>query len=88
MVNENAENEVEWLKFAFRALESVYGFEYQGDNLLIARVNVLITFMDAVQERLQREATDLEMKRAAEIISWNIWQMDGLKGNVPFGSLQ
>ena len=88
VVNENAENEAEWLKFAFRALESVYGFEYQGDNLLIARVNVLMTFMDAVQERLQREATDLEMKRAAEIISWNIWQMDGLKGTVPFGSLQ
>lgn len=88
VVNENAENEVEWLKFAFRALESVYGFEYQGDNLLIARVNVLMTFMDAVQERLQREATDLEIKRAAEIISWNIWQMDGLKGTVPFGSLQ
>lgn len=88
VVNENAENEVEWLKYAFRALESVYGFEYQGDNLLIARVNVLVTFMDAVQERLQRKPTDPEIKRAAEIISRNIWQMDGLKGTVPFGSLQ
>lgn len=88
VVNENAADEEDWLKFAFRALESVYGFEYQGDNLLIARVNVLMTFMDAVQERWQREATVLELKKAAEIISWNIWQMDGLKGTVPFGSLQ
>lgn len=88
VVNENAVDEAEWLKFTFRALESVYGFEYQGDNLLIARVNVLMTFMDAVQERWQREATAPELKRAAEIISWNIWQMDGLKGTVPFGSLQ
>ncbi len=88
VVNENAADEEEWLKFAFRALESVYGFEYQGDNLLIARVNVLMTFMDAVQERWQREASALELKRAADIISWNIWQMDGLKGTVPFGSLQ
>lgn len=88
VVNENAADEEEWLKFTFRALESVYGFEYQGDNLLIARVNVLMTFMDAVQERWQREATALELKRAADIISWNIWQMDGLKGTVPFGSLQ
>lgn len=88
VVNENAADEAEWLKFAFRALESVYGFEYQGDNLLIARVNVLMTFMDAVQERWQREPTVPELKRAAEIISWNIWQMDGLKGTVPFGSLQ
>jgi len=88
VVNENAVDEEEWLKYAFRALESVYGFEYQGDNLLIARVNVLMTFMDAVQERWQREATPLELKRAADIISWNLWQMDGLKGTVPFGSLQ
>lgn len=88
VVNENAADEDEWLKFAFRALESVYGFEYQGDNLLIARANVLMTFMDAVQERWQREATALELKKAADIISWNIWQMDGLKGTVPFGSLQ
>ena len=75
VVNENAADAEEWLKFAFRALESVYGFEYQGDNLLIARVNVLMTFMEAVQERWQRDTTTLEMQRAADIISWNIWQM-------------
>ena len=88
VVNENAVDEAEWLKFAFRALESVYGFEYQGDNLLIARVNVLMTFMDAVQERWQREATLPELQRAAKIILWNLWQMDGLKGIVPYTSLQ
>lgn len=88
VVNENAADEAEWLKFAFRALESVYGFEYQGDNLLIARVNVLMTFMDAVQEKWHREPTAAELERAATIIAWNIWQMDGLKGTVPFGSLQ
>ena len=87
VVNENAADEEEWLKFAFRSLESVYGYEYQGDNLLIARVNVLMSFMDAVQERWQREASAPELKRAAEIISWNIWQMDGLKGTVPTDSL-
>lgn len=88
IVNENAADEAEWLKFAFRALESVYGYEYQGDNLLIARVNVLLTFLEAVQARCQREATLPELRRAAKIISWNIWQMDGLKGIVPHTSLQ
>lgn len=88
VVNENAADEAEWLKYAFRALESVYGFEYQGDNLLIARVNVLMTFMEAVQEKWQREATPSELQRAAKIISWNLWQMDGLKGIVPHTSLQ
>lgn len=88
VVNENAADETEWLKFAFRALESVYGFEYQGDNLLIARVNVLLTFIEAVHARWQREATLPELQRAAKIISWNLWQMDGLKGIVPYTSLQ
>lgn len=88
VVNENAADEAEWLKYAFRALESVYGFEYQGDNLLLARVNVLMTFIDAVQARWQREATLPELRRAAKIIAWNIWQMDGLKGIVPHTSLQ
>ena len=87
IVNENAANEEEWIMYVFRALESVYGYEYQGDNLLIARTNLLLTFIDAVQEKWNRTATEEELKRAATIISWNIWQMDGLKGTVPFDSL-
>lgn len=39
VVTENASNESEWLKWAYRAYESVYGFEFQGDNLLLAREN-------------------------------------------------
>lgn len=88
VVDENAADEAEWLKYAFRALESVYGYEYQGDNLLIARVNVLTTFMEAIRERWRREATLPELEKAAGIVSWNLWQMDGLKGTVPYGSLQ
>ena len=88
IVHENAADEAEWWKYAYRALESVYGYEYQGDNLMIARINVWLTFMDAVQEKWQRKANEKELRRAAEIISWNLWQMDGLKGTVPFGSLQ
>ena len=41
VVNENADGDAEWLKWALRALQSSYGYEFQGDNLLIARVNVL-----------------------------------------------
>ena len=88
IVHENAADEAEWWKYAYRALESVYGYEYQGDNLMIARINVWLTFMDAVQEKWQRKANEKELRKAAEIISWNLWQMDGLKGTVPFGSLQ
>ena len=87
IVNENAETETEWLKWVFRALQAVYGYEYQGDNLLIARVNLLMTFVEYLQERWQRDATLKELREAAKIISWNIWQMDGLKGTIPMGAL-
>lgn len=87
VLNENAADEKEWLKYAYHALQSIYGYEYQGDNLLIARINVLMAFMDAMQEKWQREPTEQELLQAAEIISWNIWQMDGLKGTVPVDAL-
>ena len=87
VLNENAADETEWLKYAYHALQSIYGYEYQGDNLLIARINVLMAFMDAMQEKWQREPTEHELLQAAEIISWNIWQMDGLKGTVPVDAL-
>ena len=88
IVRENANGDVEWLKWAIRAFQSVYGYEFQGDNLLIARVNLLLTFADAALEVLGRPAKPEELHCVANIISWNLWQMDGLKGTVPFGTLQ
>ena len=41
----------EWLKWALRAFQSVYGYEYQGDNLLIARINILMTFVEYLDYR-------------------------------------
>ena len=39
LVNENTKNETEWINWTIKAFESTYGYEYQGDNLLIARIN-------------------------------------------------
>lgn len=73
----------EWLKWAKIAFQSSYGFEWQGDNLLIARENLLYTFVDYYQDKFQ-EIPDIELqKEIAEIIVWNIFQMDGLKYVVP-----
>ena len=85
VVNENTNDEKEWIKWVYRAFESVYGYEFQGDNLLIARINLLITFVDYLQERWNRVATDQELKKITNIIVWNLWQMDGITGTVPFG---
>ena len=84
VVTENAEGESEWLKWAYRALEATYGYEFQGDNLLIARVNVLMTFAEHLQARFERKPTEQELSHAANIIVWNVWQMDGLSGTIPY----
>ncbi len=86
VVGENTDNEKDWLKWAVRAVESVYGYEFQGDNLLIARINVLSTFCDYLENKWHRQATKTELCTVANIIAWNFWQMDGLNGTAPFGT--
>ena len=72
-----------WWKWAVRAVEASYGYEYQGDNLLIARINVLDT-VSAYKEAAWNEKLDSDEARlVARIVSWNLWQMDGLRGCVP-----
>ena len=85
IVNENTDNEEDWLAWTYRAFQSVYGYEFQGDNLLIARINLLITFVDYMQDRWERVPTDDELKKITNIIVWNLWQMDGITGTVPYG---
>lgn len=85
VVNENAKDEETWLKWTIRAIQSVYGYEYQGDNLLIARINVLYTFTEYLEHKWKRKATDSELREVANIIAWNFWQMDGITNTIPFG---
>ena len=85
VINENVTDDAEWIKWVYRAFQSVYGYEYQGDNVLIARINLLMTFVDYYTERYKKAPESQELKKIANIIAWNIWQMDGLKGTVPLG---
>ena len=81
-VNEFA-TDAEWTRWALLALAHVYGYEWQGDNLLLAREALLATFVDYHEQRFScRPAKDI-IRKAAEIIAWNVWQMDGLKAVVP-----
>ena len=83
-LSENISDKKEWLKWSKIAYQNVYGYEYQGDNLLIARINLLLTFIDYYKDKFNEEPNLKDIKSIAYIISWNIWQMDGLKNTVPF----
>lgn len=85
IVNENTTDEAEWLEWAIRAYEATYGFEFQGDNLFLARINLIQTFMDYYVDRFGHEPAYMTVKKVASIVSWNIWQMDGLKDTIPYG---
>lgn len=85
IVDENATDYDEWVKWAIRAFEASYGYEYQGDNLLIARANLLLTFIDYYRDRWEMDPDQGLLKQIANRIAWNIWQMDGLKDTVPRG---
>ena len=85
IVNENADNETEWMNWVIRAYQSVYGYEFQGDNLLIGRINLLMSFVDYLNDKWNREPTCVELRKIANIITWNLWQMDGLTAAVPLG---
>ena len=87
VVNENAPNQFEWFRWVTRAYQSVYGYEFQGDNLLIARINLINTFMDYIHGRWYRSPAGTELKTIANIIAWNFWQMDGLTNTVPFSEI-
>lgn len=84
VVNENVYDEAEWLKWVIRAFQSTYGYEFQGDNVLIARVNLLMTFEEYLYVRWKRKPSVAEYREIVKIIAWNIWQMDGLSGTIPY----
>ena len=83
VITENTETEEDWIAWALKACQSVYGFEYQGDNVLIARENVLFTVVEHYKDHFAKELPIEQVRELAKIISWNIWQMDGLKCVVP-----
>lgn len=83
IVNENTTTHEDWLHWAKMAFKGTLGYEWQGDNLLLARENLLMSFIDYYEARFGEEPTIEDVKEVANIISWNIFQMDGLKFVIP-----
>ena len=83
IICENISNEEDWIEWTKKAIQSTYGYDWQGDNILIARENLLYTVIDFYEYKFNKKISNLLLIDLAEIISWNIWQMDGIKGVVP-----
>lgn len=92
VINENVDNNGDWLFWAKCAVKSIYGFEWQGDNLLLAREAMLMSVRDyyvdfceqhCLEPALESEQVHQKAREVAYLISWNIFQMDGLKMVLP-----
>ncbi|WP_235943593.1 restriction endonuclease [Acinetobacter terrestris] len=82
-INAEINDKAEWQRLVEEAYKASYGFEWNGDSLLLARENLLYTYQDYYFAKWQELPTYGLLKEIAEIISYNIFQMDGLKYIIP-----
>ena len=79
------DSKAKWIENARVALQSVYAFDWQGDNVLLARENLLFATLEAFAARWT-EVSGISLsvvEEFASILSWNVFQMDGVKFVVP-----
>lgn len=75
-----------WIELAIKAYKSTYGFEWNGDSLLLARENLLFTFIDYYFDKFGESPLADLLLEIAVIISYNIFQMDGLTYAIPLSA--
>lgn len=87
IVSENTSTLAEWLLWSERAYKTIYGFEYQGDSIFLARKNLMLTYFEYFIEKFGgKEVKLLDIKNIeniATIITYNIFQMDGKTFSIP-----
>lgn len=83
IVSENTNSKEDWLKWATIAVQNVYGYDWQGDNVFLARENLLFDIAEHYEYKFNQTLEPIELEEFAKIIVWNIWQMDGLKFVIP-----
>ncbi|RND55558.1 restriction endonuclease [Lacticaseibacillus paracasei] len=83
-LNAEVDDRATWQSLVETAYKASYGFEWSGDSLLLARENLLYTYRDYFMVKWGVEPDTEQLKTVAEIISYNVFQMDGLRYIVPF----
>ncbi|EOS7735713.1 Eco57I restriction-modification methylase domain-containing protein [Enterococcus hirae] len=82
-INDEINDEEVWQSLVKKAYQSSYGYEFHGDSLLLARENLFCTFIDYYQEKFGKQPNINLQTEIAKIISYNVFQMDGVKYTVP-----
>lgn len=72
--------------WTLRAYEATYGFDLQGDNVLLARENLLATLDEWCMFRNGKAPSRVLGRKVANRIAWNVFQMNGSTLNVPYAT--
>lgn len=67
VIGENVENSAEWIRYAKEAVKSIYGFDWHGDNVFLARQNTLYTVIEAYYEKFKKALNPNTVTILAEI---------------------
>ena len=87
-ISREVSDEATFYDLVKKAYQASYGYEYQGDSLLLARENLLATFEDYYLAKTGNQPTLEQKKEIATIISYNVFQMDGLKKSSLYSAKQ
>lgn len=83
-ISKEIDDHEQWTKYVYKAYKSSYGYEFQGDSLLIARENLVYTFVDYYLDKFEQMPKIELILSIAKIVSYNVFQMDGLKYIIPY----
>jgi hypothetical protein len=83
IVSKHCHKKDEWIFWAKEAFKASYGYEWQGDNVLLTRENLLYTLIDYYKAKFNQKPSLSIQEEFAKIINWNIFQMDGLRYVIP-----
>ena len=82
-INSEITDKAEWQRLVEESYKASYGFEWNGDSLLLARENLLYSYIDYYFAKWKVQPTKGLLEEIARIISYNAFQMDGLKYIIP-----
>ena len=88
VVSENVTTEDEWRKYATHAVQSTYGYEYQGDNLFVGAGQPSADLCGASASPLAAQANRRGAASHRQHHQLEPVQMDGLHLSVPGGKPQ
>ena len=84
IISENIKEEDKWIGYVMRAYKNTYAYEFQGDNLVLARLNLVLSFVEHLEHKWNRKPTNKELDIICNIIVKNAWQMDAFTECPPF----